>query len=54
MSSEIISFIYDQNTFPSKWKNTHSNMQVLTKIKNPTIVKATGYVYIVEQLLGLY
>ena len=27
---------------PSKWKNTRSNMQILTKIKNPTIINGLG------------
>ena len=37
MSSETISFINDQNTSSPNEKNTRSNMQVLTKITNPTI-----------------
>ena len=37
VSSETISFIYDQNTSPPNERISHSNMQVLTDIKNPTI-----------------
>ena len=36
MSSENFSFIY----IPSKWENTRLDMQVLTKIKNPTIISS--------------
>ena len=33
MSSETISFIYESEHILSKWKNTRSNIQVLTEIK---------------------
>ena len=31
-------FYLQSEHIPSKWKNTRSNMQVLTKIKNHTII----------------
>ena len=39
MSSKNSFFYLQSEHIPSKWENTRSNMQVLTKVKNPTISK---------------